>query len=96
MKNGLYTFTFNVKGHGLSPVSQLKQYQSLIFTKKIMFIPHNRTIDSNIYYQELSKLNNFLQEKRPKLVNCTGVVFHHDNSCPHTSLVTYQKLVELG
>ncbi|GFV00161.1 histone-lysine N-methyltransferase SETMAR [Trichonephila clavipes] len=37
-----------------------------------------------------------VEEKRPELTNQKGVVFHHDNARPHTSLVTRQKLLELG
>ncbi|GFW18878.1 mariner Mos1 transposase [Trichonephila clavipes] len=32
----------------------------------------------------------------PRGVTSQGVVFHHDNTKPHTSLVTRQKLLELG
>ncbi|EZA54548.1 BAI1-associated protein [Ooceraea biroi] len=35
-------------------------------------------------------------KKRPKLVNRKGVVFHHDNARPRTSLVTREKLLQLG
>ncbi|KZC08453.1 Histone-lysine N-methyltransferase SETMAR [Dufourea novaeangliae] len=34
--------------------------------------------------------------QRIKLVNRKGIVFHHDNARPHTSLVTRGKLLELG
>ena len=45
--------------------------------------------------EQLTKLNNAVEEKRPELTNRKGVVFHHDNARPHTSLVTRQKLLEL-
>jgi len=35
-------------------------------------------------------------QKRPSLVNRGRIVFHQDNARPHTSLVTRQKLRELG
>ena len=44
----------------------------------------------------LTKLNNAIEEKWLKLTNRKGVVFHHDNARPHASLVTRQKLLELG
>ena len=59
-------------------------------------MPQNQTINSNVYVQQLAKLNDAIQEKRPVLSNRKGVVFHHDNAKPHTSLVTRQKLLELG
>ncbi|EZA48928.1 Histone-lysine N-methyltransferase SETMAR [Ooceraea biroi] len=34
--------------------------------------------------------------KRRELVNRKGVVFHHDNARPRTSLVTREKLLQLG
>ncbi|GFW76638.1 histone-lysine N-methyltransferase SETMAR [Trichonephila clavipes] len=40
--------------------------------------------------------NTTLEEKWPELTNRKAVVFHHDNARPHTSLVTRQKLLELG
>ena len=46
--------------------------------------------------EQLTKLNNAVEEKRPELTNRKGIVFHHDNARPHTSLVTRQKLLEFG
>lgn len=42
------------------------------------------------------RLKQAIQEKRPELVNRKGIVFHHDNARPHTSLMTRQKLGEFG
>ncbi len=55
-----------------------------------------QTIDSNLYCQQLTRLQQAIQKKRPELINRKGVVFHHDNARPHTSLMTRQKLKELG
>jgi len=35
-------------------------------------------------------------QKRPSLINTGRIVFHQDNARPHKSLVTRQKLRELG
>ena len=37
-----------------------------------------------------------IKEKRPELATRKGVIFHQDNTRPHTSLVTRKKLLELG
>ena len=41
-------------------------------------------------------MNTAVKEKRLKLVNRKGVIFHHNNVTPHTSLATRQKLLRLG
>ena len=56
----------------------------------------NQTINSDVYCRQLNKLNAAVKEKRPKLVNCKGVIFHDDNATPHTSLATRQKLLRFG
>ena len=68
-------------------------YKGIIYFE---LLPPNRTINSDVYIEQLTKLNNAVEEKRPELTNRKGVVFHHDNARPHTSLVTRQKLMELG
>ncbi|GFX20567.1 histone-lysine N-methyltransferase SETMAR [Trichonephila clavipes] len=37
-----------------------------------------------------------IDQKRPELTNRKSVVFHQDNARPHTSVVTRQKLWEIG
>ncbi|XP_015437444.1 PREDICTED: histone-lysine N-methyltransferase SETMAR-like [Dufourea novaeangliae] len=59
-------------------------------------LPRNQTINSDVYCQQLLKLDEAIKEKRPELANRKGIVFHHDNARPHTSLVTRGKLLELG
>ncbi|CAK9802842.1 Histone-lysine N-methyltransferase SETMAR [Anthophora quadrimaculata] len=59
-------------------------------------LPNNQTINSDVYCQELMKLEETIKEKRPELANRKGIVFHHDNARPHTSLATRTKLLELG
>ncbi|TLM46186.1 hypothetical protein FEC26_18845, partial [Acinetobacter baumannii] len=59
-------------------------------------LPPGRTIDSELYCEQLMRLKQEVERKRPELINRRGVVFHHDNARPHTSLATQQKLRELG
>ena len=59
-------------------------------------LPRNQTINSDVYRRQLNRLNPAVNEKRPELVNRKGLIFHHDNATPHTSLATRQKLLRLG
>ncbi|KAL7735182.1 hypothetical protein ACLKA6_014898 [Drosophila palustris] len=59
-------------------------------------LPRNQTINSDVYCQQLDKLNAAIKEKRPELINRKGVIFHQDNARPPTSLMTRQKLGQLG
>ena len=54
------------------------------------------TINSVLYCAQLDRLNEAIQKERPELAHRKGVVFHHDNARPHTSLMTQNKLTELG
>ena len=55
-----------------------------------------QTVNSTLYCQQPMRLKQAIKKKRPELINKKGVVFHHDNARPHISLVTRQKLRELG
>ena len=56
----------------------------------------NQTINSNKYYSQLDQLKVVLDEKHPELVNRKCIIFHQDNATPHVSLMTRQKLLQLG
>ena len=68
-------------------------YKGIVYFE---LLPPNRTINSVVYIEQLTKLNDAVEEKRPELTNRKGVVFHRDDARPHTSLITRQKLLELG
>ena len=110
MKNGLFTTISSGKdgGAGREPARTTSKtgirrkkvslsvwwdYEGIVYFE---FLPPNRTINSVVYVEQLTKLNNAVEEKRPELTNRKDVVFHHDNARPHTSLVIRQKLLELG
>ena len=48
-----------------------------------------RTIDSELYCEQLMRL-------KQELINRRRMLFHHDNARPHTSLATQQKLRKFG
>ena len=56
----------------------------------------NQTINSNKYCSQLDQLKAALDKKRPELVNRKRIIFHQDNARPHVSLMTRQKLLQLG
>ena len=59
-------------------------------------LPENQTINSNKYCPRLDQLKAALNEKRPELVNRKCLIFHQDNARLHVSLMTRQKLLQLG
>ena len=59
-------------------------------------LPENQTINSNKYCSQLDQLKAALDEKRPELVNRKRIIFYQDNARPHVSLMTRQKLLQLG
>ena len=60
------------------------------------FLPENQTINSNKCCSQLDQVKAALDEKRPELVNRKRIIFHQDNTRPHVSLMTRQKLLQLG
>jgi histone-lysine N-methyltransferase SETMAR len=56
----------------------------------------NKTINSEVYCQQLDRLNECLKEKRPHLVNRKAVVFHQDNAHPHVSEMTQKKIKDIN
>ncbi|GFU85278.1 histone-lysine N-methyltransferase SETMAR [Trichonephila clavipes] len=57
---------------------------------------YGQTLNSDIYRQRLDHLQLAIDQKRPELTNRIGVVLHQDNARQHTTVVTRQKLWELG
>ena len=52
-------------------------------------------ITTDKYYEQLTRLDAAIREKRPVLANRKGFIFHHDNSRPHVAQQTLRKLKEL-
>ena len=55
-------------------------------------LPENQMINSKKYCSQLDQLKAAPDERRPELVNRKRIIFHQDNTRPHVSLMTRQKL----
>jgi histone-lysine N-methyltransferase SETMAR len=58
-------------------------------------VPDGRTINAEVYSQQLEKMYTVLLEKYPALVNRKRVLLQQDNARPHTAKKTLQKMEEL-
>ena len=111
MKSGYCTIMWNGRDRGSRKVNTHQPYtkdQSSSKEVDIVYmvglkgspdyelLPENQTINSKKYCSQLDQLKAALNEKHPELVNRKGIVFHQDNSRPHVSLMTRQKLLQLG
>ncbi|XP_014609810.1 PREDICTED: histone-lysine N-methyltransferase SETMAR-like [Polistes canadensis] len=56
----------------------------------------NLTITADRYVQQLQRVQEKLNEKRPALVNRKNIILLHDNVRSHTAKVTQEKILELG
>ncbi|GFV86123.1 histone-lysine N-methyltransferase SETMAR [Trichonephila clavipes] len=65
------------------------------FAWPLELLPYGQTLNSDLYCQQ-DRLKLAIDQKWPELANRRGVVFHQDNVRPHPSVVTRQKLWELG
>ena len=59
-------------------------------------LPENQMIKSNKYCSQLDQLKAALEEKHLELINRKCIIFHQNNTRPHVSLMTRQKLLQLG
>ena len=56
----------------------------------------NQTINSNKYCSQVDQLKAALDENCRELVNRKCIIFYQDNARPHVSLMTREKLLQLG
>ena len=57
-------------------------------------LPENQMINSNKYCSQLDQL--YSNRKHLELVSRKHIIFYQDNTRPHVSLMTRQKLLQLG
>ena len=72
---------------GESALSVWWDYMGIIHFE---LLPKGKTVNSEVYCQQLDRLQEALMAKRPALVNRNGVVLQHDNARPHTSKMTQE------
>jgi histone-lysine N-methyltransferase SETMAR len=58
-------------------------------------VPDGRTINAEVYSQQLEKMYTVLPENYPALVNRKRVLLQQDNASSHTAKETLQKIEEL-
>ena len=75
------------EGHALCLVGLKRDLVLWAFTKQ--------TINSEVLFP-IRRIEDNNWTKRPEIANRKGVVSHQDNAWPHVSLITRQKLLELG
>ena len=59
-------------------------------------LPENQPINSNKSCSQLDQLKAAFDKKHPELVNRKRIIFHEDNTRPHVSLMSRQKLLQPG
>lgn len=59
-------------------------------------LPYGQTLNSDLYCQQLERLKLAIDQKRPELAKGSCVMFHQNNARQYMSIVTRQKLQELG
>ena len=74
-------------------ISLLWDYKRVV---SFELLPRNQTIDSNVCCSQLSKFNEEIGKKRPKLANHKGVIVHLDNARLHTCFIIRQNLIEFN
>ncbi|GFX82671.1 histone-lysine N-methyltransferase SETMAR [Trichonephila clavipes] len=55
-------------------------------------LKQGKTINADLYCNQLDKLNAVIKQKMPALASRKGIMFHHDNARLLTAMVTQQKL----
>jgi histone-lysine N-methyltransferase SETMAR len=68
-------------------------YEGLIYYE---LVPVGRTINAEVYSQQLEKMYTVLLEKYPALVSRKRVLLQKDNAHPHTAKKTLQKIERTG
>ena len=111
MKNGYCTIMWNGRDCGASEMNHHQPHQRPVLIQRrwccvysgigressiISLHLENHTINSNKHCSQLHQLKAALGEKCPELVNRKRIIFHQRNARPHVSLMTREKLLQIG
>ena len=108
MKSGYCTIMWNGRYRGASEMNHHQPHQRLVFIQRRWWCVYGgigrvssimssfRKTKRLIPTSTAPELKAALDEKRPELVNRKRIIFHQDNARPHVSLMTRQKLLQLG
>ena len=112
MKSGYCTIMRNGRERGASEMNHHQPHQRPVFIQRrwccvyggigressIMssFQKTKRLIPTSTASTQLDQLKAALDKKRPELVNRKCIISHQDNTRLHVSLMTRQKLLQLG
>ncbi|GFU83854.1 EGF domain-specific O-linked N-acetylglucosamine transferase [Trichonephila clavipes] len=78
--------------------NEMGRFLKRMVTGDEKLVTYDNTVQKQSWSKPISTVNNgpFEASNRPESANRRGVVFHQDNARPHSSIVTRQKLWELG
>ena len=109
MTSGYCTTIWNIRDHGASKINYYQPHQRPAFIQRrwwciygrigspLLWAPSGKQmIHSKKYCFQFDQLKAALKEKNLVLVNRKHIVFHQDNARLHISLMTRQKLLQLG
>ena len=111
MKSGCCTIIWNGRDRGASEMNHHQPHQRPVFIQRrrcficcgigkessiMSSFQKTKRLNSNKYCSQLDQLKTALDKKRLELVNRKRITFHQDNTRPHVSLMTGQKLLQLG
>ena len=60
------------------------------------FVPNERTVDADLYSQQLERVHEIFRRRYPALANRNRVLLQQDNARPHTVRKTTTEIQELG
>ena len=102
MKSGYWKMMWNGRDYGLTTTKAGLHPKKMLCIwwgwKRLLYyeLLGNQMINPNKYCPQLDQIKAALDENHLELINIKCIIFHQDNERPHVSLMTRQKLLQLG